>query len=163
MTMSTTYNDSPCGHYSDSEESFEYPPLSRPSCQQSGCFKCSSNATQAESRFHGGLRSTRHRKSVSFDSIRILEFPPALGDNPSVRDGPPLTLSWRPQRIKEQRLDVYEIFRDRRRERPDLFLPTSLRIKTLLLEGYTEEELMDASAECVKVKRERFVSATNEL
>jgi hypothetical protein len=70
--------------------------MPRNSCASSLPCKDLSSACP-ETRNHQGCLKTRqrgdhsectctrsHRKTVSFDSIRILEFPPELGDNPSV-------------------------------------------------------------------------------
>lgn len=61
-----------------------------------------------------------------------------------------MTISWVPQMIAEKRLDEYEVFRDRRRDRTALFLPTAARMQRLLSEGYTREEIMQAASECEK-------------
>jgi hypothetical protein len=75
-----------------------------------------------------------------------------------VREGPPVTISWTPERIDERRLDEYEIFRDRRRDKLALFLSTTNRVERLLSEGYTAEDIQKAVAECRKAKTERLLS-----
>jgi hypothetical protein len=70
-----------------------------------------------------------------------------------------VTLSWTPHKIAEQRLDVYEIFRERRRDRRALFLPTSTRIEALMTQGYTLNDILQATKECEKVKQGRSVTA----
>jgi len=44
---------------------------------------------------------------VRFSTIEIREYPRALGDNPSVTSGPPLTLKWNP--ISTSALDVVDV------------------------------------------------------
>jgi hypothetical protein len=76
-----------------------------------------------------------------------------------VQDGPPVQIGWTPEKENVLAINVYEVFRPRRRDRTDLFLSTDERTETLLLQGYSEDEIHAASTECARVKYERCLSA----
>lgn len=86
--------------------------------------------------------ATMSSKHVSFATIEIFEFPITLGDSPSVSDGPPLTIGWKPQKITALDLDYFEKFRPQRRHRRDLILDTSTREDLLLRSGVTFDEIL---------------------
>ena len=69
-----------------------------------------------------GSNSSSTTKSVGFDKIVIMEFLPALGDNPSVSQGVPVALSDEAVRTKKYRLDLYEMERRPRRDPGALLL-----------------------------------------
>ena len=50
------------------------------------------DGTETDSTTEESSSTSDHRKSVEFDTIHIYEFTVGLGDNPSVRDGPPVCL-----------------------------------------------------------------------
>jgi hypothetical protein len=75
-----------------------------------------------------------------------------------VHAGPPIQIGWTPQKIDLLELDIYEVFRHRRRDRHALQLSTYKRTEALLLHGYTEDEILAACAECERVKYERLIS-----
>ena len=66
-------------------------------------------------------------KCLCFENVEIIEFPFALGDNPSVKDGAPLTIGWIPFSRTTYDIDYYEVFRDDRRGRKDLCLSMNQR------------------------------------
>jgi hypothetical protein len=75
-----------------------------------------------------------------------------------VHAGPPIQIGWTPQKIDLLELDIYEVFRHRRRDRHALQLSTYKRTEVLLLHGYTEDEILAACSECERVKYERLIS-----
>ena len=79
-----------------------------------------------------------------------------------VHDGPPIQIGWTPQRIRILEVDVYEIFRRRRRDRQALFISTEDRINRLLSQGYTNGEISDATTNVSKVQQERFESVVGQ-
>lgn len=84
----------------------------------------------------------RHCRHVSFGQLEVLEFPSVLGDNPSVRVGAPITLSWWPIRKSIYQVDALP---DRsRRDRPRA-LPPKERELLLLGKGYDFIEIEQAS------------------
>lgn len=70
-------------------------------------------------------------KSVAFGTIKILEFPLVLGDNPSCHHGPPIELSWNVTRSLQLDLNIYENNRQRRREGRELKLSPFQRYQRL--------------------------------
>ncbi|CAJ1968948.1 unnamed protein product [Cylindrotheca closterium] len=103
------------------------------------------------------LQSPDHH--VSFDMIEILEFPLEIGDNPSVFDGPPVQIGWTPENSKVLRLDIYEVFRPKRRNRFEMFMTTDERTESLLHRGYTDDEIRQAASESARIQEQRFQSA----
>ena len=65
----------------------------------------------AAEEFSSNVFESDRRKKVIFDTIEIHEHPYELGDNPSVSDGVPLTISWHCQSKIVFELDYYEIYR----------------------------------------------------
>jgi hypothetical protein len=72
-------------------------------------------------------RRTKESKSVWFDVIEIIEFPIELGDNPSVKEGAPITLGWKSNESNSYEIDYYESTRDECRERDKLTLSAKRR------------------------------------
>jgi hypothetical protein len=69
------------------------------------------------------------KKMVVFDKVKVVEFLPALGDNPSVSAGVPVALSKEHVQIREVDLDQYERQRKPRRDLFDLLLERGVREK----------------------------------
>jgi len=64
---------------------------------------------------------------VKFDRVHLFEFPPALGDNPSVSSGVPVALSPNHDMTVVINIDKYERGRKPRRYFDDLLLDQDLR------------------------------------
>ena len=104
------------------------------------------------------------KKNVSFSSIEIREHPVAIGDNPSVSRGPPLSLDWYNEETcttKSFLLQEYEQHHQRpARPREDIVLSGTLRESLLReLAGATTQDLVKANNEVIKVKKERMETA----
>lgn len=95
------------------------------------------------------------QRSVQFQSIEIIELAYAIGDNPCVSGGVPLTCEWNAQRRCTIGLDYFEKHRPARSEQVVRFNP-KFRAKLLLRSGYTEAEIKQAAIETEKAKMERF-------
>lgn len=96
----------------------------------------------------GGLKkgNGNGKKSVDFHhSLRIIEFPMILGDNPScLSSGPSVCMGWEPQSERTFNFDLYEHLRcDRRRKRPYLLKPDQ-RMKLVLAAGHSKDEINDS-------------------
>ena len=92
----------------------------------------------------GGLKKGNGdgKKSVDFHhSVRVIEFPMILGDNPSCSSsGPPVCIDWEPQSERTFNFDLYEHLRcDRRRKRP--YLKSDQRMKLVLAAGHSKGEI----------------------
>ena len=68
-------------------------------------------------------------KTVQFDKVHLIEFAPAVGDNPSCTSGVPVMLSAEPIREREIALDRYERRRIPRRHFHELLLERGVREK----------------------------------
>ena len=67
------------------------------------------------------------KRRIAFGDIIVHEFPPAIGDNPSVSGGVPITLSYRLDKTLVVGLDEYENTRRPRRSRKALFISERVR------------------------------------
>lgn len=98
-------------------------------------------------------------RAVSFTSLSIREYPPAISDNPSCSFGPPVQLDWEYEVEETQSIDHYEESRQPRRANHDLLLSYYDRRFLLLKQaGYTRKEVKEAMKEAERVKRERMVT-----
>jgi hypothetical protein len=94
-------------------------------------------------------------KKLSFDKVEIIELAITLGDNPSVSAGAPLTVEWKSQKRTTFQLDFFEKFRPERRSRSSLVISTEDRKGLLLNHGFCLEEIVDASLEAARIRRDR--------
>ncbi|KAL3765627.1 hypothetical protein ACHAW5_008284 [Stephanodiscus triporus] len=62
-------------------------------------------------------REDRHRRHVTFTSVRIREYSTILGDHPCCPSGPPLSLGWTMEREVHAEFEAYETERVPRRVR----------------------------------------------
>jgi hypothetical protein len=102
--------------------------------------------------------SSKKKKSVTFDWIKVNEFPMVLGDNPSVSSGVPIMLGWKSQNELKVNIDIYERFyrsQVRRSRRHGLAIPVRQRTKLLIQSGYSIYEIADATLKVVHIKKER--------
>ena len=110
----------------------------------------SSKKTNSEGSLH---------RTVSFSSLSIREYPPAISDNPSCSFGPPVQLDWDYEAEETHRIDHYEESRQPRRASHDLLLSYYDRRFLLLKQaGYSRKEVKEAMKEAERVKRERMVT-----
>jgi len=103
-------------------------------------------------------------RSVSFCSVDVREYDQTIGDNPSCRSGPPLSLDWSYSKKYEQpkALEQYEQERqDRARSLSELHV-TKYRRRNLLSFnwGHSEEEMKNARKETRKLQRQRSITQT---
>jgi hypothetical protein len=94
----------------------------------------------------GGLKkgNSDGKKSVDFHhSVRVIEFPMILCDNPSCSSsGPPVCMDWEPQSERTINLNLYEQHLRscyRRRKRP--CLKSDQRMKLVLAASHSKEEI----------------------
>lgn len=71
---------------------------------------------------------TQHKR-VEFAFLEVREYPVVLGDNPSVLEGPPITIDWAHDPSTEFVLDIntFERMRGNRRTSAELVLPRHVR------------------------------------
>jgi hypothetical protein len=78
---------------------------------------------------HPTMRAPLHRE-VSFGKIQVVEFAPALGDNPSVSKGAPIALGTKKIHEMQTPVDLYEFVRaPLRRHGSDLAMKPKHRAK----------------------------------
>jgi len=92
-------------------------------------------------------------KRVSFDSVKLREYPYVLGCNPSVQSGYPLTLAWCPICEVTKSIDQFEQQHPPRHELKSM--PETEREAFLLEVGYTKEELEKVYEEVVAIQLSR--------
>jgi hypothetical protein len=115
-----------------------------------GCIKESASSHSSDS---------SKQKKVSFDIIEVREHPRILGDNPSTKKGPPLSLGWyQPTegRILRFSVDEYEKRRNPHRHGSVSILSPTQRQRMLLKEaGVTPKEIVEAQQEMSKIRKSR--------
>ncbi len=106
--------------------------------------------------------SKKMTRTVSFHSVDVREYDRTVGDNPSCRSGPPLSLDWSYSKKYEQpkALDQYEIERqDRARSLRQLHVTKHRRRNLLSFSwGHSEEEMNNARKETKKLQRQRSMT-----
>lgn len=102
-------------------------------------------------------------RSVSFHSVDIREYDRTIGDNPSCRSGPPLSLDWSYSKKYEKPKSLDEYEKEREPERVNHFHKLHVnkyRRKNLLAFnwGHSEDEMKDARKETRKLQRQRSMT-----
>mmetsp|Transcript_9017 Transcript_9017/g.13336 ORF Transcript_9017/g.13336 Transcript_9017/m.13336 type:complete len:173 (+) Transcript_9017:288-806(+) len=128
-------------------------------------------ATQEESVQRRGVNGTtisgsgteKKTEHVGFKMLFIKEFLPAIGDNPCVRNGPPIGLDWKTVRDDEIVLPIedYEKSRAPRRSGSNLVLPRKVREKILMDQGYARSDFAKAVRSVLKAKKQRVQTINN--
>lgn len=107
--------------------------------------------------------SGARRRSISFAQVHIREYERVLGDNPSVRSGPPLSIGWRhaPDPIS-MTLDDYEEGRGEPRSSAEYLVPKRDR-EDLLKEqaGVRHREMIETIRAVNKEKQRRRKTVIN--
>jgi len=102
------------------------------------------------------------RRNVSFCSVNVREYDRTVGDNPSCRSGPPLSLDWSYSKKYENKdLEEYELERSSTRVKQKSKLHVNKYKRRNLLSfhwGHTEEELKEARRNTKKMQRQRSVT-----
>jgi hypothetical protein len=102
---------------------------------------------------------TKKKKTVTFHKIEIIELAFAIGDNPSVSDGVPLTLEWVAQKRIVMAVDFFETYRPTRcPTKWHLRINEISRMDILLESGYTQLEIDAAANEAMRIRRLRRIS-----
>ena len=108
------------------------------------------------------------RKAIQFGRVTIIEFPYALGDNPSVSSGPPISMG----PIHQDRFSVDLLEYDdaklsiHRRSIPEMRMDQMLRTHILQSSGHTLREIMQATIEAQdhrELRRQSVQSSSTHL
>jgi hypothetical protein len=98
------------------------------------------------------------KKRVQFDTIEIWEFGMVLGDNPSVSDGPPVSMSYKPWRRKKCTVKTFEYRRLDRRSKESLRLSTTDREGILRRIGYSRRQIQRCSMRAKVGRNQRMLT-----
>jgi hypothetical protein len=100
------------------------------------------------------IRQTKKTKSVSFGNIEVREYPMVLGDNPSCRDGLPVSLGWEYAQLCLMDVDDYEHDRPPRRCLGDFVLRWMDR-RQIVKRIASTQELLTATSKVKKAQLQR--------
>uniref|UniRef100_A0A7S2P2M0 Uncharacterized protein n=1 Tax=Leptocylindrus danicus TaxID=163516 RepID=A0A7S2P2M0_9STRA len=101
------------------------------------------------------------QKSVSFTKLEIRQYELQLGDNPSVRKGPPISIGWDIINSSEHDLETYEGSRGLRRSYEQLKINDADRKEMLKEAGYSWNEVRSRMRQNNIIKRKRLNTATS--
>eukprot|EP01082_Thalassiosira_pseudonana_P003336 g3571.t1 g3571 contig12:2345064-2346452(+) len=120
--------------------------------------------TSGNGRSRHSSSSSKMRRNVSFNSVAVREYDRTIGDNPSCRSGPPLSLDWSYSKASERNLDAYEEERSTQRagriNRPQRFHVNKYKRRNMLAFhwGHTEEEMKEARSVTKQMQRQRSIT-----
>ena len=97
-------------------------------------------------------------KSVSFSVVQTRAYERTVGDNPSTRSGPPLTLSWDYEKLPSVPIDAYESHKGPRRGRMEYCVPRFVREELLQDAGVSRSDMVEAAKQVRKVQKQRLQS-----
>lgn len=98
-------------------------------------------------------------KQVSFGSIDLHVHQYTLGDNPSLRSGPPVTIAWKSFETFSLDLDDYEREKPDPRQKEMMLLPRSVREHILRNRGFSRGELKEATEQAERIRVQRVKSS----
>lgn len=99
------------------------------------------------------------RRGVKFKSIQVREYERILGDNPSTRDGPPISIGW--AYIEHDPLDLTQYESKRKKKGKVVPLVTATTRRRLLhdIYNYTDKELRRAENDVFRTTYQRNQTA----
>ena len=109
--------------------------------------------------------SSTTTKSVQFENVEIREYSITIGDNPSVSEGPPISLGWYydERDTIELPLEEYEQHRAcHRREKYELRIPSYVRLAMLRERSISTKEILSNQRECEDIKKQRYETLRKE-
>mmetsp|Transcript_1707 Transcript_1707/g.2720 ORF Transcript_1707/g.2720 Transcript_1707/m.2720 type:complete len:387 (+) Transcript_1707:150-1310(+) len=102
----------------------------------------------------------RPSKIVIFHKVVIREYERTLGDNPSVRRGPAISIGWRhASECIILDLEEYESTRPPRRSKIEIIVPERVRYDLLKEYGFTSRDIMAATKEINITRKKRAQTA----
>jgi hypothetical protein len=103
-----------------------------------------------------GSSSSNHQ-SVRFDSVTIRQYPVIPGDNPSVSEGPPLTMDWKSSNKFSTNVDKFEeVRKGHRRHSSQMRMPSSMRVIFLIEQEYSIRDIAIATKEAAIIRTQRL-------
>jgi len=101
------------------------------------------------------------KRSVSFSAVNVREYDRTIGDNPSCRSGPPLSLDWSYTKATTKNLDEFELERSSQRHlyKNKLHVNKYRRRNMLAFHwGHSQEEMKTARNHTKKLQRQRSLT-----
>jgi hypothetical protein len=108
-----------------------------------------------------GPPPSNSRKSVVFRNIEIREYERDVGDNPSVRSGPPLSLGWKYEKEKILDLNEFETLRGPPRQRHEMIMPRNQREWLIRNSSATSAEIEDSMRDAQLTQKGRWNTASS--
>ena len=108
--------------------------------------------------FKKEMENSGPMKRVGFNYIEVKEYPIILGDNPSISDGIPVTIGWKPQKTIMLELEYFELYRPDRKPPKEMKLSSEDRTYLVLMSGSTLQEIGRASMAAKKIQNLRAKS-----
>mmetsp|Transcript_1540 Transcript_1540/g.2103 ORF Transcript_1540/g.2103 Transcript_1540/m.2103 type:complete len:401 (-) Transcript_1540:36-1238(-) len=108
---------------------------------------------------------TKIKRNISFSSVEIRDYDRAIGDNPCVSSGVPLSLDWNYNAATEHDLEEYENFKESSgggRTRAEMQMPSLMRSRVLKEFGANPAEIRKATKEASQVKKGRLKTMTGK-
>lgn len=136
-------------------ESDSYISLETPSSPKS-ILKVKSQAESEKSSFLPS-RSNDDRKKVNFEkaTVHVHIHSVTLGDNPSVSNGPPVSLDWKKVESLMFTLEDFYLCKDETRSTKDLLLPKTCRREWLLAHGFSKEQIHEVEKQMKSIRKSR--------
>ncbi|CAJ1947903.1 unnamed protein product [Cylindrotheca closterium] len=101
------------------------------------------------------------KKSVSFQSVEIAQYPMELGDNPSA-EGLPLCIGWECDSKSLFQIDDYETQKPEPRRRDQFWMPAPYRVDMLQRQGVTASAMLRTTKEMKRIQKSRNRSIQNQ-
>lgn len=95
------------------------------------------------------------KKTVSFSTVEIRDYPIILGDNPAVSHGPAVTIDWKPISTVLKTVEMHEATVIVHRRPVQMAIPLVIREFMLRDIGYTSKELLEATRNINRIKAKR--------
>lgn len=114
----------------------------------------------------GDVEPKRHYncRRVSFGSVSTREFERIIGDNPCCRSGPPLGIGWQYNECEDITIDSHQLKRVKRQSIVGKTIhPVTKSERRSILKWdwcYTEEEMLEAEDEIIRVQWQRHATNT---
>mmetsp|Transcript_13268 Transcript_13268/g.24066 ORF Transcript_13268/g.24066 Transcript_13268/m.24066 type:complete len:235 (-) Transcript_13268:82-786(-) len=103
-----------------------------------------------------------HEQSVLFSLVEIREYPRILGDNPSCRSGPPISLGWDYDKAVVVKVPIREFDEIPRQNGTRHFLLSRGERERILLDvGYTQSQIAQSVRQMIKIKKQRRQTINN--
>ena len=119
---------------------------------ENGCLKLISQTASLSETYPARISS---KKAVKWADISIHSHERILGDNPSVSNGPPVSIAWKAFETISFSVDEYENGRPTPRQKGEMLTPRMLREDTLRHAGYARSELKEATDLAARVREQR--------